>query len=94
MTQHAIFWAFMVYYVVLGAFVIRAIWVAQSKPTPLFACCHQMKAKDPELYESIGHMVILDGVLEWRKKYPEDFPDLNASVFATNLIQMQTVDGQ
>lgn len=49
----------------------------KKKPRRLFNFITRMEEKDPELLKSIGPLPILDGVMRWKEKYPEDFPELD-----------------
>jgi hypothetical protein len=51
---------------------------------PLYA---EMKAKDPELLDAIGHMTLWRGILEWQKTYPEDFPDPYSSITTVGMVK-------
>ena len=54
-----------------------ASWVLKlTQSFSLSDITNAMQEKDIELYRSIANLGIPSGVDIWRKKYPEDFPDM------------------
>ena len=60
-----------------------------NRPPPirLLPLYEEMQQKDPELLDAIGHMTLREGIVEWQKKYPEDFPDPYASIATVGMVK-------